>query len=191
VLPTEGFQPTLTKLIDVLDRFEVRYHLTGGVTSVVYGEPRLTQDIDVVVDPERAAQVAARLLPALAVAGFEYSEETAARAIESGGMFQLLDTERVIKVDLYLRCLIPGELDRSIREELFPGVSVPIVSREDAALSKLIWIDQGSYRSRRDLRRIIAAASESEIARIRCVATEMGLGKLLDQVRDESDEPSS
>jgi hypothetical protein len=28
--------------------------------------------------------------------------------------------------------------------ELFPGVFLPVVSRTDAAISKLIWIDKGS-----------------------------------------------
>ena len=39
MLPAEGFQPTLSKLVDVLDHFRIRFHVTGGLTSVVYGEP--------------------------------------------------------------------------------------------------------------------------------------------------------
>jgi hypothetical protein len=180
----------LTKLVEVLDRFGVRFHLTGGITSVVYGEPRMTQDIDIVLDRDRVAGVAGRFLAALSESGFEYGGETAARSIEAGGMFQLLDVDQVVKVDLYLRCLIPGELERSIKTELFPGVVVPVVSREDAALSKLIWIDQGSHRSRRDLRRILAGASESEHAGVRRAAVGMALGELLDEVLGEKDEPS-
>jgi hypothetical protein len=34
--------------------------------------------------------------------------------------------------------------DRSQTMELFPGVFLPVVSRTDAAISKLIWIDKGS-----------------------------------------------
>jgi hypothetical protein len=33
----------------------VRFHLTGGITSVAWGEPRMTQDIDLVVDNETLA----------------------------------------------------------------------------------------------------------------------------------------
>lgn len=53
----EGFEPTLRKLVSLLDRFSVRFHLTGGIASVAYGEPRLTQDIDLVVDAERLIAV--------------------------------------------------------------------------------------------------------------------------------------
>ena len=42
MFPTEGFQPTLSKLTAVLDRLQIRYHLTGGIAAVAYGEPRMT-----------------------------------------------------------------------------------------------------------------------------------------------------
>jgi len=48
--PAEIFRDTLSRLLAVLTRHAVRFHLTGGITSVAYGEPRMTQDIDLVVD---------------------------------------------------------------------------------------------------------------------------------------------
>ena len=52
MLPAEGFQPTLSKLVGVLEHCRIRFHLTGGITSVAYGEPRMTQDLDLVLDRE-------------------------------------------------------------------------------------------------------------------------------------------
>ena len=103
-------------------------------------------------------------------------------------MFQLLDVDQVIKLDLYVRCLIPGELDRSVRTEIFPGVELPVASRADAALSKLIWVRHGSHRSRRDLRRILAGAARDELSSVEQTAAEMGLAELLAEVLDEPDE---
>lgn len=188
MLPAEGFQPTLSKLAAILDRLEIPFHLTGGITSVAYGEPRLTQDVDIVLDRDRVVAVQDEFLSSLSLAGFHFEERTAHRAIASRQMFQLLDMDQVIKIDLYVRCLIPGELDRSVRTELFPGVSLPIVARTDAALSKLIWIDHGSHRSRRDLRRILASATPDELATVRHTADAMKLTTLLDEVLAESDE---
>ncbi|MCP3981548.1 MAG: nucleotidyl transferase AbiEii/AbiGii toxin family protein [bacterium] len=188
MLPAEGFQPTLQELVDVLDRLGIRFHLTGGIVSVVYGEPRMTQDVDVVLDPQRTADVAEEFLRSLETAGFHFEGETAQRAIRHGEMFQLLDIERVIKLDLYVRCLIPGELERSVRAELFPGMTIPVVARADAALSKLIWIDRGSHRSRRDLRRLLDTASVEERNIVLATADSMGLSELLDDVLSESDE---
>lgn len=63
-----------------------------------------------------------------------------------------------------------------------------IVSRADAALSKLIWVHHGSHRSRRDLRRILAGATAHETGEVRRAAEEMGLATLLDEVLGERDE---
>jgi hypothetical protein len=93
-----------------------------------------------------------------------------------------------LKLDIYPRELIPGELERSETEELFEGVFLPIVSRTDAALSKLIWIDKGSVRSRRDLRSIFRNSSASQQETIRVGAISFGLHQLLDEVLAESDE---
>ena len=184
----EGFQPALAKLVAVLERLGIRFHLTGGIASVAYGEPRLTQDIDVVLDPSRVIEVEEELLAGLVANDFFFDEAMARRAISSRRMIQLLDVEQAIKLDLYVRCLIPGELDRSVETELFPGMIVPVVARTDAALSKLIWIRHGSHRSRRDLRGILAGASAEEASVIHTTAREMGLESLLRQVIDESDD---
>ncbi len=93
-----------------------------------------------------------------------------------------------MKLDIYPRELIPGELQRSEMMELFAGVFLPVVSRCDAALSKLIWIEKGSQRSRRDLRSIFRSSSERQQADIRAKAAEIRLTALLDRVLCESDE---
>lgn len=43
-------QELLDRLVAVLERLRIPYLSTGSVASMAYGEPRLTNDIDVVVD---------------------------------------------------------------------------------------------------------------------------------------------
>jgi hypothetical protein len=50
MLPIETFRTTLGKIIAILQAFQIRFHLTGGITSIAYSEPRLTQDIDIVIE---------------------------------------------------------------------------------------------------------------------------------------------
>lgn len=50
MFPVEAFRNTLVKAVAILERYSIRFHLTGGITSVLYGEPRMTQDIDIVID---------------------------------------------------------------------------------------------------------------------------------------------
>ena len=186
--PVEIFQSTLTKLADVLKRFDIRFHLTGGITAVAYGEPRMTQDLHLVIDCDTALRHRDAFLSALSEAGFHLDEQTAREAIGRKEMFQILDIDQALKLDLYPELSIPGELGRSVMAEVLPGVTLPIAGRSDAALSKLIWAGKGSHKSRRDLREILRRANTEESAIVRRMATNMGLVELLDRILAESEE---
>ena len=188
MFPIEIFQPTLAKLVEVLSRFGIRFHLTGGITAVAYGEPRMTQDLDLVIDYDTALRNRELFLSALTEVGFHLELTTARKALETKMMFQVLDIEQALKLDLYPEAAIPGELDRSVLAEVFPGVRLPIASRADAALSKLIWAAKGSHKSRRDLRQILRNASPEESATVRSTATSRGLVGELDRILSEPEE---
>jgi hypothetical protein len=188
MFPAETFRDTLTRLVAVLDRLAIRFHLTGGVTTIAYAEPRMTQDIDLVIDPRAAAEQVEPLLADLRAAGFLVDGETARRAVREAGMFQALDLTESLKIDLYPREMIPGELSRSTRLEVFEGLSLPVASRPDAAASKLVWVSKGSHKSRRDLRQLWRGASPDERELIERLARDLGLERLLLDVLAESDE---
>lgn len=188
MFPVEAFQRTIEKFVGIAGEIDLPFHITGGSVSSAYGEPRLTQNIDVVVAPKRAQQQVDALVDLLNVSDFLFTESVVRQGIASGQLFQLLDSVESLKLDVYPRELIPGELERSVTAELFEGVYLPIVSRTDAALSKLIWIEKGSLRSRRDLRSIVAHCNPDQQELIRAQAIEMGLGGLLEEVLTESDE---
>lgn len=190
MFPIEVFHVTLTKLVEVLNRFGIRFHLTGGITAVAYGEPRMTQDLDLVIDYVAAASNREAFLDALARAGFHLELTTARTAIETKVMFQVLDIEEALKLDLYPEFAIPGELARSVMAEVLPGVILPIAARGDAALSKLIWAVKGSHKSRRDLREILRNASPEESAVVRRTAASMGLVAELDRILSEPEGPA-
>ena len=185
--PAETFRDTVARLVAIFERLGVRFHLTGGASTIAYGEPRMTQDIDLVVDPQAMAANIGPFLEAVRATGFLVDEETARRAVAEGGMFQLLDLAESLKLDLYPREMIPGELDRSIPTEVFAGLVLPVVSRADAALSKLVWISKGSHKSRRDLRQILRRADAGDRDLVIRWAAEHGLDALLQDVLAETD----
>jgi hypothetical protein len=187
VLPVEVFRSTLTKLVGVLRGIGIRFHLTGGITAVAYGEPRLTQDLDVVIDAEATIRNRDKLIAALVEAGFYLEEQTARAAIDGRRMFQILDVDEALKLDLYPERSIPGELDRSVTAEVLPGLALPIAARTDAALSKVIWAAKGSHKSRTDVRRILERATTDETATVRRMAAERNLLQLLDEILSEPD----
>lgn len=188
MFPVEAFENTIGKFVAIAEAIRLPFHITGGSISSAYGEPRLTQDIDIVVSPDVARIRIDDLISQLACSDFLFTERVVRQAVQSGNLFQLLDKTESLKLDIYPRELIPGELQRSQNMELFPGVFLPVVSRTDAAISKLIWIDKGSQRSRRDFRSIFRSSSETQQADIRAQAEKIQLKNLLDEVLSESDE---
>jgi hypothetical protein len=188
MFPVDTFQKTLAKIEAILVRHEVRFHLTDGLTGTAYGEPRMTQDIDLVIDPDQTSRVVDDLVESLANSDFMFDQRTLRQAVKDGGMFQLLDQREVLKLDIYPRELIKGELDRSEQLEIFEGTMLPVVCRVDAAVSKLVWISKGSHKSRRDLRAIHRSSNQTQQAEIEILADEFALGDLLIEVLAEPDE---
>jgi hypothetical protein len=91
----------LASFLEPFERLGLPYCVTGSVAASVYGEPRLTADIDIVL------LLAAQDFPALRRAFPESDyyvppDETFVRAIESGGMFNLIHHATQFKADVYL-----------------------------------------------------------------------------------------
>lgn len=188
MFPVEIFRDTLLKLSSILQKHSIRFHLTGGLTGTAYGEPRMTQDIDVVIDPIATKQHIDGFVDSLSESDFMFTETATRHAIANGELFQLLDRRECLKVDIYPREMIPCELERSEKLEMFADQEFPVVSRVDAAASKLIWIDKGSHKSRRDLRAIVRNCTPTQMTALRKHAIFFQLVKLLDDVLAEPDE---
>lgn len=188
MFPVEAFQATLVKAARILQDLAIPFHLTGGITSVTYGEPRLTQDVDIVLEPETTRAHRGALLERLRAVGFLVDEPAARVSIEEGRLFQALDVAEGLKLDFYPRQLVPGELSRSSDFELFAGVTLPIVSLPDAIASKLVWIQRGSHKSRRDVRSMWARTTATDRATTNELASLLHLDDLLQCVLSELDE---
>jgi hypothetical protein len=188
MFPIEAFQNTIAKAVAIFQTHGILFHFTGGLSTVLYGEPRMTQDIDVVVDNQILARELPSFLQSLSDSDFLFDTPSIRNAVASRSMFQLFDRIEALKLDVYPRELVPGELQRSIAAEVFAGVRLPVVSRADAAVSKLIWASQGSHKSRRDVRGIFRLARVEDQNLIRNLATQFNLAPLLSEVLAESDE---
>lgn len=179
MFPVNAFRSTLSKAVAIFGEHEISFHLTGGITSIYYGEPRMTQDIAVSLHG---------FLESLGESDFIFDEKSIRSAVSDHGMFQLLDSVESLKLDIYPREMIPGELKRSVLAEIFEGERLPIASRADSAVSKLVWVSKGSHKSRRDLRQIFRTAKAADRQLIRELAGRVQLESLLDEVLDEPDE---
>ncbi len=70
MFPIDAFQRTLGKATGIFRHLRIRFHLTGAVAAVYYAEPRLTQDIDIVIDNPQTLAVLDRFLESLEASDF-------------------------------------------------------------------------------------------------------------------------
>ena len=70
-------------------------------------------------------------------------------------------------------------------EEILLGVFVPLVSKEDAILSKLIWISKGSNKSRQDVRMMLKRRGVIDFDYLNVQATKLGVESILKESRIE------
>ncbi len=179
-------QLDLLKIVaDGLKVAGVDYMLSGSYASTFHGEPRMTQDIDLVVEPnERGLSAFLDQLegPRFYVGGFQ-------EALMHRTMFNVIDTSSGWKIDLIIKKDRPfssSEFDRRQQVD-FQGVSTWIVSREDAILSKLEWHQQsGSDRQLRDVAGMIEVAPKTiDIDYLEHWAAELGLEEVLESVLEQ------
>jgi len=183
MIPMADLEATLKRMKAILADLGIRYHCTGGLVSSFYGEPRFTQDVDIVVQlPGNEAQVQ-HLISALQE-GFVVDADLARRALGKGDMFQALDRSTWIKIDFHVGEGVPGELSRSVSREILPGLELPTVSREDAILSKILWVKKGSEKSRRDALSMLRAGKSLDWRSMEALAERMEIGDLLGEMRN-------
>ena len=170
----------LEVLQDAIARLEgagIAYMLTGSVALSFYAEPRMTRDVDLVVELDRrdAKSVADLFAP-----DYYVSADDVARAISGRTMFNVLHLGKLVKLDLIVRkdtAYRRREFGRRERVPL-PGFDAWIVSREDLILSKLAWArESGSELQLRDVAALLAA--DVDEAYLRDCARELSVSALL------------
>jgi len=154
--------------------------VAGGVASIVYGEPRLTQDVDIVasLSADEADRFAAQFPePEFYCPPTEVIAEEAGR--DAFGHFNLMHAETGARADVYLAgtdALARRGLAARRTVELV-GRAVPIAPPEHVILHKLRFRQQGaSERHLRDVRTMLHVLGDSidTVSLVRDVA-ELGL----------------
>lgn len=179
-------QELLAKVVEALDAAGIEHMVTGSFASTFHGEPRMTRDIDVVIDPDVSTI-------ALFVEQFDpntFYVDDAVSATERRGMFNVIDVTTGWKVDLIIR------KDRTFSEVEFSrrlpvriaDVATYVSSAEDTILSKLEWsAKSGSERQLRDVVSVIQVQRATlDFDYIDHWAAELGVADLLQTALDGS-----
>jgi len=130
--------------VGVIEGLGLRYYVTGSMASMRYGEARLTNDIDIVIELPitRATELCARF----PIDDFYVSEDAARDAVMRGGQFNVIHPESGLKLDLIVsRPEFPGHarLDRAQSLPIEGGGNAWFTSPEDSIVSKLEFFQLG------------------------------------------------
>jgi hypothetical protein len=183
-LDDKGLPGTMERISTILEAFGLKFHFTGGVAACHYGDPRFTQDLDLVIQLAADQPETQRLLGRLSL-GYLLHEPSAMDAIRTNALFRAIDEESLIKIDFHVGAKIPGELGRSTRRELFRGLTAPLVSREDAILSKLLGIQLGHHNAWHDVKVMLKRDEELNRVALQERAAKLGLHELLVEIEGE------
>lgn len=161
-----------------LERAGFAYMLSGSLAMSYYATPRMTRDIDLVV--EMRQEDAERLRAAFD--GDYYVPDDLDAALTARGMFNLVHFNSVVKVDIIVRkddAFRRHEFERRVRVG-FDTFDAWVTSREDLILSKLVWAKEAdSEQQRRDVVNLLPGA---DMAYLRQWAPPLGVEDLLDRL---------
>jgi hypothetical protein len=173
----------LDVLRDMSQRLEsggVAYMLTGSMAMNFYAQPRMTRDIDLVVN--LAADQIDRFI-SLFESDYYIDRRAVANAIAQRSMFNLIHNETIIKFD----CIVLK--DQQYRQEEFArrrritiaDFQTWIVTREDLILSKLYWArDSKSELQLRDVKNLLSR--DCDMPYLYSRADNLGVKSLLEEI---------
>lgn len=170
-------------VVRALDRFGVRYFVTGSVASSLYGEYRATNDVDIVAAlDDTVVNAFIDDVSAEFVADLDQARE----ALAAGTSFNLIHKTTFLKVDIFplASAFNDAVAERAVSVAL-PGISgtLRVASAEDVLLSKLRWYRLGGESStvqQRDIEGLVAINRDNlDVAYLRAWADALGVADLL------------
>lgn len=137
----------LQKVCNQLDEHEIKYMVSGSIALNIYTIPRLTRDIDIVIElSENRIEEFLLLFP-----NSYYDKDTIKEAVKRKGIFNIIDHSTGFKIDFIIRKNTEYhdlEFQRRRRIKEF-NTELWVVELNDLIIAKIIWIQQ--YQSERQI----------------------------------------
>jgi hypothetical protein len=173
----------LKEIVRRLQTAEIPYMLTGSIALSVYATPRMTRDIDLVIDLQ--SKDAENFVDRFKSDCF-VDREAVLEAVAEQGMFNIIHNEWIIKADFIVRKDSPFRKEEfKRRREIDVGdFSLAVVAPEDLILSKLLWVKESkSELHHRDVKELVSSVEGLDWSYLERWGKELGVGKLLEQAR--------
>lgn len=160
----------------------ISYMVTGSMAANVYAVPRMTRDIDVVI--ELSVRDVDRLVR-LFESDFYIDQQMVHAAVRDQGMFNVIHTRLLVKVDFVVRKDSPYRIEEFSRRRRMSlrGEDVFFVAPEDLILSKLDWAkDTRSEIQLADVRKLLVSVEALDREYLARWASRLGIADLYREV---------
>lgn len=166
-----------------LDSASIQYMLTGSVAMNYYSLPRMTRDIDIVI---QIGKEDISTIVNLFKADYYVEPDSIDIAIQSERLFNIIHDESFIKVDFIIRKSGNYRLEEFERRKKieFGDFQTFIVSKEDLILSKLLWSKKSkSEMQKKDIQNLVK--SEVDLNYLEQKLNELNLKDWYEEIMNE------
>lgn len=150
---------TFKNILRLLEDNSIEYMVVGSVASIIYGEPRLTRDMDVVIEMSSKDVIKLEKMFPLN----EYycpPHEVLTSEVINAGQFNIIHHETGLKIDFIIRKNSEHSKEEFSRRQKIPfweDFAAYIASPEDVIIKKLIYYQEGrSEKHLKDIQGIMA-----------------------------------
>ena len=173
-------------LKDVIKKFEtlgIQYMLTGSMAMTYYAQPRMTRDIDLVVE---ILPVMIERIEQIFKTDYYLSVDSIKAAVKNEFLFNLIHINSAVKIDCIVRKnqkyrLVEFDRRNKIKVD---DLEIFIVSIEDLIISKLLWAkDSHSEIQIKDVRNLLAKNYDKKY--IELWAKELDIYELLAEIKND------
>ncbi|MDP8262791.1 MAG: hypothetical protein P9M13_05755 [Candidatus Ancaeobacter aquaticus] len=165
-----------------LNQSNIVYMISGSIAANYYTVPRMTRDIDIVIELTKADT---SKFVALFQDDFYMDEKAIEKEVSRHGIFNLIHNQYVIKIDFIIRK--ESEFQDSVfsRRKKVQVENSPMwfVSAEDLILVKLLWAkDSYSEVQLKDVQNLIKTVNDLDLEHIKKWVLRLGLEQVYREV---------
>ena len=132
-------------LVRCLEKLNISYFITGAVASIAYGEPRLTNDIDIVAEIKNTH--IAKLKECFPEEEFYLDSDAVRKAIRQRHQFSIIDPASGLKIDVMISkgdAFDKSRFARIKRIRTLEDTEANFASPEDVIIKKMQYYKAGS-----------------------------------------------
>ncbi len=176
------------EVVRIIETAGIPYMVTGSFASSYHGEPRASNDADIIISPSED-----QLDTFIELLGTDYyvDADTAKDAFNRQSMFNIIDSLQGWKADLIICKERPYSQEEFYRrtQGTIAGINVMVASPEDIILSKLEWAKKGQ--SQLQFRDALGVASiqfqQLDIDYLRKWAKDLKIDQLLNTLLEQAE----